>query len=58
MCVGDYDVRAHIFVDQFYGFTQKVSNTWVVQYALVFSEGPNKDGGHFGLNVTLNIIRF
>ena len=55
---GDFDERAHIFVDQFYGFSQKVSNLWIVEYAVVFSNGPNKDQGHFGLNVTLNIVRF
>ena len=54
----DFDVRAHIFVDQFYGFYQKVSNIWLVQYAVVISNGPNKGGGHFGLNVTLNMVRF
>jgi LPS-assembly protein len=63
---GDYDLRSHIFVDQFYGITQKLSNTWVIEYAVVFSNGPNKDfsnpmnqrGGHFGFNTTVNIIRF
>jgi LPS-assembly protein len=55
---GDYDLREHQFVDQFYGITQKLSNTWVVEYAVVFSNGPNKEGGHFGFNTTVNIIRF
>jgi hypothetical protein len=55
---GDFDERAHIFVDQFYGFSQKVSNTWIVQYAIVFSNGPNKGQGHFGLNVNLGVVRF
>ena len=55
---GDFDERAHIFVDQLYGFSQKVSNTWIVQYAIVFSNGPNKGNGHFGLNVNLNVVRF
>ena len=55
---GDFDERAHIFVDQFYGISQKVSNTWIVQYALVFSNGPNKGQGHFGFNVNLNVVRF
>jgi LPS-assembly protein len=55
---GDYDDRAHVFVDQFYGVSQRVSNTWIIQYALVFSNGPNKEGGHFGFNVNLNMIRF
>jgi hypothetical protein len=55
---GDFDERAHLFVDQLYGFTQKVSNTWIIQYAVVFSNGPNKGQGHFGLNVNLNVVRF
>ncbi len=55
---GDYDARDHLFVDQFYGISQKVSNTWIVEYALVFSSGPNNGQGHFGLNVTLNMVRF
>jgi LPS-assembly protein len=55
---GDFDERAHIFVDQLYGFTQKVSNTWIVQYAVVFSNGPTKGNGHFGINVNLNAVRF
>jgi LPS-assembly protein len=55
---GDYDARDHLFVDQFYGISQKLSNTWIVEYALVFSSGPNNGQGHFGLNVTLNMVRF
>ncbi len=55
---GDYDFVLNQFVDQFYGVTQRVSNTWIVEYALVFSNGPNKGQGHFGLNVSLNLVRF
>jgi LPS-assembly protein len=55
---GDYDYYSHLWVDEFYGFSQKISNTWIVEYALVFSNGPNKGQGHFGLNATLNLIRF
>ncbi|HMD61269.1 MAG TPA: LPS assembly protein LptD, partial [Opitutaceae bacterium] len=54
---GDYDARAHLFVDQFYGFTQKLSNTWVVEYTLGFSSGPNKGRGHFGFNASLNMTK-
>ncbi len=54
---GDYDARQHLFPDQFYGVTQRVSNTWIVEYAVEFSSGPNKSG-HFGLNVDLQLIRF
>jgi LPS-assembly protein len=55
---GDYDLYNHVFVDQFYGITQKLANTWVIEYAVVFSNGPNKEGGHFGFNTTVNMIRF
>jgi LPS-assembly protein len=55
---GDYDARDHIFVDQFYGFSQRISNTWIVEYAVTFSSGPNNGQGHFGLNATLNMVRF
>jgi LPS-assembly protein len=55
---GDYDAYNHLFVDQFYGISQKISNTWIVEYAVVFSSGPNNGQGHFGLNATLNMIRF
>jgi LPS-assembly protein len=55
---GDYDARDHLFVSEFYGFSQKISNTWIVEYAVVFSSGPNNNQGHFGLNVTLNMTRF
>jgi len=55
---GDYDAYDHLFVDQFYGISQKISNTWIVEYAVVFSSGPNNGQGHFGLNVTLNMVRF
>jgi len=54
----DFDERAHIFVDQFYGYYQRVSNIWEVQYAVVISNGPNKGNGHFGIDVTLNMVRF
>lgn len=55
---GDFDARDHLFVDQYYGVVQKISNTWNVSYAVVFSEGPNNGQGHFGLEMSLNIIRF
>jgi LPS-assembly protein len=55
---GDYDARDHLFVDQYYGVTQRVSNTWILQYAVVFSQGLNDNQGHFGLEVNLNLIRF
>jgi len=55
---GDYDARDNIFVDQYYGVVQRISNTWLLEYAVVFSEGPNNGAGHFGLEVSLNIIRF
>jgi LPS-assembly protein len=55
---GDYDVRDHIFVDQYYGVVQRVANTWMLEYAVVFSQGMNDGEGHFGLEVTLNIVRF
>jgi len=55
---GDYDAYNHLFVDEFYGISQKISNTWIVEYALEFSNGPNNGQGHFGLNVTLNMVRF
>ncbi len=55
---GDFDARDHLFVDQYYGVVQRISNTWLLEYAVVFSSGPNKGQGHFGLEVNLNIIRF
>jgi len=55
---GDFDARNHLFVDQYYGVVQRISNTWLLEYALVFSSGPNNGQGHFGLEVNLNIIRF
>jgi LPS-assembly protein len=55
---GDYDARDDIFVDQYYGVTQRISNTWILEYAVVFSEGPNNHQGHFGFEMHLNIIRF
>ena len=55
---GDFDARDHLFVDQYYGIVQKISNTWNVSYAVVFSEGPNNGQGHFGMEMSLNIIRF
>jgi LPS-assembly protein len=55
---GDFDARDHLMVDQYYGVTQRVSNTWDLQYAVVFSQGLNDHQGHFGLEVNLNILRF
>ena len=54
----DYDARDHLFVDQFYGISQRLSNTWVVDYMVAFSQGPNRQQSHFGLNVALNMVRF
>jgi LPS-assembly protein len=55
---GDYDARDNIFVDQYYGVTQRISNTWIMEYAVVFSQGLNDHQGHFGLEMHLDIIRF
>jgi LPS-assembly protein len=56
---GDYDYRAHRPVDQFYGISQRFANTWIIEYALVISNGPDKtQGGHLSFNVSLNLIRF
>ena len=55
---GDFDARDHLFVNQYYGVEQKISNTWILEYAVVFSSGPNNGNGHFGLEVNLNLIRF
>ncbi len=55
---GDYDARDHLFIDQYYGFVQRVSNTWLVQYAVVFTRGPDNGQGHFGIEVNLNMVRF
>jgi len=55
---GDYDARDHLMVDQYYGFTQRLSNTWIVQYAVYFAQGLNDNQGHFGMEVNLNLIRF
>jgi LPS-assembly protein len=55
---GDYDARNHIFVDQYYGMVQRIANTWLLEYAVVISNGPNNGDGHFGVEVSLNIVRF
>jgi LPS-assembly protein len=55
---GDYDARDHIFVDQYYGMVQRIANTWLLEYAIVISNGPNNGDGHFGVEVSLNIVRF
>jgi hypothetical protein len=55
---GDYDDRAHLFVDQFYGISQRVTNTWIVEYGMDFSNGPTPDNDHFGLFATINMLRF
>jgi LPS-assembly protein len=55
---GDYDARDRLFVNQYYGISQRISNTWNLQYAVVFSSGPNNGQGHFGMEVNLNLIRF
>jgi LPS-assembly protein len=55
---GDYDARDHLMVDQYYGITQRLSNTWTIQYAVYFSQGLNDNQGHFGMEVNLNLIRF
>jgi LPS-assembly protein len=55
---GDYDARDHIYVDQYYGLDQKLSNTWNIEYAVYFAQGPNNEQGHFGFEVSLDLIRF
>jgi hypothetical protein len=56
---GDYDARDNLLVDQYYGFIQRLSNTWIVEYALVyFAQGLNDHQGHFGMEMHLDLIRF
>ena len=55
---GDYDARDHLIIDQYYGIVQRISNTWTLEYAIVFSSGPNNGQGHFGMEAHLNMIRF
>jgi LPS-assembly protein len=55
---GDYDARDHLIVDQYYGVDRKISNTWDLEIAVVFSSGPNNNQGHFGVEVGLNLLRF
>jgi len=55
---GDFDARDHLFIDQYYGVDRKISNTWNLEAAVVFSSGPNNNQGHFGLEVGLNLLRF
>jgi LPS-assembly protein len=53
----DYDDRSHVFTNQYYGFHQRISNTWIVQYALTVSGGPSREHG-IGFNVNVEIVRF
>ncbi|HEY1792220.1 MAG TPA: LPS assembly protein LptD [Opitutaceae bacterium] len=55
---GDYDARDSLFVDMYYGVDQRISNTWNLEYAVVFSQGPNNHMGHFGIEMNLDVIRF
>ena len=55
---GDFDARDHLFIDQYYGVDKKISNTWNLEVAVVFSAGPNNNQGHFGLEVGLNLLKF
>ena len=54
----DFDARTHLFINQYYGVNQRISNTWNLEYAVVFSAGPNNGQGHFGMEVGLNLLRF
>jgi len=53
----DYDDRAHLFADQYYGIRQKLANTWQVQYALSIFGGPSREHG-VGFTVSVEILRY
>ena len=53
----DYDDRAHVFADQYYGVYQRLANTWIVQYTLSIQGGPGRNNG-VGFNVNLEIAHF
>jgi LPS-assembly protein len=53
----DYDDRAHLFPDQYYGVYQKLANTWIVQYTLSIQHGAGRSNG-VGFNVNLEIVHF
>jgi len=53
----DYDDRAHLFADQYYGVYQTLANTWTVQYTLDVQGGPSRNHG-IGFNVGLQIAHF
>ncbi len=53
----DYDDRSHVFTNQYYGFHQRISNTWIVQYAFTIAGGPSREHG-IGFNVNVEIVRF
>jgi hypothetical protein len=53
----DYDDRAHLFPDQYYGIHQRLANTWMIQYALAIYGGPSRENG-VGFTVSVEILRF
>ncbi len=52
-----YDARLHLYVEQVYGITQNLGNTWRVTYAITLYDGPRRESKS-GFRLSVDLIRF
>lgn len=52
-----YDGRLHLYVEQVYGLTQNLGNTWRVTYAVTLYDGPRRESKS-GFKVQVELLKF
>jgi LPS-assembly protein len=52
-----YDFRQHRFNEQSYAIRHKITNLWLIEYALTLYDGPRRES-RVGFNVKLGVIGF
>ena len=52
-----YDIRRHRFNEQSYGIRHKITNLWLVEYAVTIYDGPRRES-RVGFNVKVGVIGF
>lgn len=52
-----YDARLHLYVEQIYGLTQNLGNTWRITYAVTLYDGPRRESKS-GFKVQVELIKF
>jgi LPS-assembly protein len=53
-----YDARLHLYVEQVYGLTQNLGNTWRLTYAITLYDGPRRESKAPGFKFGVELLKF